>query len=143
MLDADYDNLIFFILGLKVSATSIRSVTDGVPDVRVPVLSKTTVVMLFILSNISPPLIKIPNEAAIPVPTITAVGVAKPRAHGQAITRVEIPKLKANTNLDLLPMNSFSLPRSEYANANQKIHVKIANTTIVGTKNLAILSATP
>jgi len=27
---------------------------------------------------------------------MTAVGVAKPRAHGQAMTRVEIPKSKAN-----------------------------------------------
>jgi hypothetical protein len=30
------------------------------------------------------------------VPTMTAVGVAKPNAHGQAITKVEIPKSKAN-----------------------------------------------
>jgi len=35
-------------------------------------------------------------EAAIQVPTITAVGVDKPRAHGQAMTSVEIPKSKAN-----------------------------------------------
>jgi len=27
---------------------------------------------------------------------MTAVGVAKPNAHGQAITKVEIPKSKAN-----------------------------------------------
>ena len=46
----------------------------------------------------SPPLINTPNEAAMPVPTITAVGVASPSAHGQAITRVDIPKLKANWN---------------------------------------------
>jgi hypothetical protein len=37
-----------------------------------------------------------PIEAAIPVPTITAVGVAKPSAHGQEMTSVEIPKSKAN-----------------------------------------------
>jgi len=43
-------------------------------------------------------LIRTPRLAAIPVPTITAVGVARPRAHGQAITRVEIPKLNAKTN---------------------------------------------
>jgi hypothetical protein len=40
-------------------------------------------------------LIKIPKEAARPVPTIAAVGVARPKAHGHAITRVEIPKSNA------------------------------------------------
>ena len=64
---------------------------------RVPVLSKTTIVILLILSRTSPPFIRTPKPAAIPVPTITAVGVARPRAHGQAITKVDIPKLKANT----------------------------------------------
>ena len=63
---------------------------------RVPVLSKTTVVIDEIFSKTSPPLIRIPYEAAIPVPTMTAVGVASPRAHGHAITNVEMPKLKAN-----------------------------------------------
>ena len=63
-----------------------------------PVLSNTTVVILLIRSRMSPPLINTPNEAAMPVPTITAVGVASPSAHGQAITRVDIPKLKANWN---------------------------------------------
>jgi hypothetical protein len=52
--------------------------------------------MLLIFSKTSPPLIRTPKLAAIPVPTITAVGVASPRAHGQAITSVDIPKLKAN-----------------------------------------------
>jgi hypothetical protein len=49
-----------------------------------------------IFSKTSPPLIRMPYEAAIPVPTITAVGVASPRAHGHAITNVEMPKLNAN-----------------------------------------------
>ena len=101
------------MLGLNVSITSMRSVTDGEPAVRVPVLSKTTVVIVLILSKISPPFISIPNDAAIPVPTMTAVGVANPRAHGQAITRVDIPKLKAKTNRDLDPMNNVSFPKSE------------------------------
>jgi hypothetical protein len=76
----------------------------GHPDVRVPVLSKMTIVILLIRSSTSPPLINTPKVAAIPVPTITAVGVAKPNAQGQAITRVEIPKLKANTNLVYFPV---------------------------------------
>ena len=38
------------------------------------------------ISNGSPHLISIPFCAHFPVPTINAVGVAKPRAHGQAMT---------------------------------------------------------
>jgi hypothetical protein len=81
---------------LKVSLTEMMSLTWGVPEVSVPVLSNTTVVIDDIFSRTSPPFIRIPYDAAIPVPTITAVGVARPRAHGQAITNVDIPKLKAN-----------------------------------------------
>ena len=44
----------------------------------------------------SAPFIKIPYEAAKPVPTITAVGVASPKAQGHATTKDEIPKSKAN-----------------------------------------------
>ena len=45
-----------------------------------------------------------PFWAPIPVPTITAVGVARPRAQGQAIASTVIPiwKAKANTNSILL-----------------------------------------
>jgi hypothetical protein len=52
----------------------------------------------------SPPFISTPKDAAIPVPTMTAVGVASPRAHGQAITIVDMPKLNANTNLLASPI---------------------------------------
>ena len=91
----------------------------------------------------SPPLIKTPNEAAIPVPTMTAVGVARPKAHGQAITRVEIPKLKANEK-SLMPSNyNFSYPKEEYTIENHIIQSITANMTMIGTKYLAILSATP
>ena len=48
------------------------------------------------LSNAWPPLIRTPWEAPTPVPTITAVGVAKPRAHGQAMTMTEMPNCSAS-----------------------------------------------
>ncbi len=37
---------------------------------------------------------KIPDDAPTPVPTIMAVGVAKPKAHGQAITKTEIKNVR-------------------------------------------------
>ena len=44
----------------------------------------------FIASKESPPLRRIPFSAPLPVPTITAVGIAKPRAHGHEITTIDV-----------------------------------------------------
>ena len=52
----------------------------------VPVLSNIMVFILWALSRCSPDLMSIPFSAPLPVPTIIAVGVAKPKAQGQAIT---------------------------------------------------------
>src|SRR5258708_29468802 len=38
-------------------------------------------------SRLSPPLMRMPCSAPLPVPTMMAVGVARPNAHGQATTR--------------------------------------------------------
>ena len=58
---------------------------DGVPAVSVPVLSRTTAVMRWAISSASPPLIRMPASAPRPVPTMIAVGVASPSAHGHAM----------------------------------------------------------
>ena len=55
----------------------------------------TVLQTLCVVSRGSPPLINIPLRAPIPVPTITAVGVAKPRAQGQAINRTARACVKA------------------------------------------------
>uniref|UniRef100_A0A0A9E2C7 Secreted protein n=1 Tax=Arundo donax TaxID=35708 RepID=A0A0A9E2C7_ARUDO len=65
--------------------------TTGLPIVSVPVLSKTMQSTLCTLSRACPPLIRTPCEAPTPVATITAVGVASPKAQGQAITITDIP----------------------------------------------------
>jgi hypothetical protein len=44
------------------------------------------------------PLMSTPKRAPTPVPTMTAVGVARPRAHGQAMTNTAMPNSKANKN---------------------------------------------
>ena len=51
---------------------------------------------------------RMPCAAATPDPTMTAVGVARPRAQGQAMTRVEIPKSSANRKA-LLPAGYHSV----------------------------------
>ena len=83
------------------------SVTLGFPSVIVPVLSNTIVVNLCVVSNASPPLIKIPCSAPFPVPTIIAVGVAKPKAHGQAMTKTEMKIDNAKTPLS--PANNHEI----------------------------------
>ena len=55
------------------------------PSVTVPVLSSTIVSIRRVCSRISGPLIRMPSCAPRPVPTISAVGVASPSAHGQAM----------------------------------------------------------
>lgn len=40
-------------------------------------------------SSVAPPLINTPSFAATPVATITTVGVARPSAHGQAMTSTD------------------------------------------------------
>ncbi len=70
----------------------------------VPVLSSTTVSMLWVISKASADLIKIPLAAPRPVPTIMAVGVASPSAQGQEITSTEIATASANSKL--YPKNS-------------------------------------
>ncbi|MBA7567408.1 hypothetical protein ES708_09119 [subsurface metagenome] len=77
----------------------IISVTSGFPLVRVPVLSNIIVVNFSDLSRASPFLTRTPSSAPRPTPTVTAVGVARPSAHGQAITKTEIKLVNAKRKL--------------------------------------------
>ena len=93
----------------------------------VPVLSSTTVSKLWAVSSASPDLIRIPFSAPLPVPTMIATGVARPKAQGQLITRTLMAQLKANSKLS---------PHS-----SQKIQVASAISITTGTNTPAILSA--
>src|ERR1035438_8422420 len=70
----------------KISVVDIAT-TFGFPSVSVPVLSKTIVSTFSIVSSASAFLISTPACAPRPVPTMIAIGVAKPSAHGQAMIR--------------------------------------------------------
>jgi len=71
------------------------SVSRGRPRVSVPVLSNRTHRTRDACSRTSPPRTRIPLACAEVVPTRTASGVARPRAHGQAMTSTEIPAISA------------------------------------------------
>ena len=70
------------VLRLPSTCTSTSAIR---PAVTVPVLSSTTVSTRRVASSTSGPLIRMPSLAPRPVPTSSAVGVARPSAHGQAM----------------------------------------------------------
>ena len=109
-------------------ASHTRSVTRGFPLVIVPVLSRITTFTLCADSRLSASLINIPFSAPLPTPTIIAVGVAKPKAQGHAITNTVT---MANSPC----VKPFSPPKIIQA---PKLNIEIRITT--GTKTPAILS---
>eukprot|EP00123_Amoebidium_parasiticum_P017272 comp23779_c2_seq1/m.41236 comp23779_c2_seq1/g.41236 ORF comp23779_c2_seq1/g.41236 comp23779_c2_seq1/m.41236 type:complete len:313 (+) comp23779_c2_seq1:1163-2101(+) len=119
----------------------VKPTTEGLPVVSVPVLSNTTAVTLEANSKGPPPLIRTPWRAPRPVPTMTAVGVARPRAHGQAMTSTVMRKLKARRK-GVKPMGMSSGPSTKCATHSQTAKVMVAMTMTAGTNLLAILSAT-
>ena len=68
---------------------------NGSPFVNVPVLSKIILSILDAISILSPPLNKMPFFAAFPEATVMTVGVARPKAQGQAITKTAIESCMA------------------------------------------------
>ena len=112
------------------SFETTTSVNSGSPLVIVPVLSSTIVFNLCAVSSESPPLIKIPFSAPRPVPTIIAVGVAKPKAHGQAI-------ISTDTKLT----SAIVKRTSGDAATNQITNVAIAIEMTIGVKMPLIVSA--
>ena len=75
---------------------------EGWPRVRVPVLSKTMVSMLWAVSRASAERMRTPNSAPFPVPTIMDVGVARPRAQGQAMIRTATAAARLRLNSEFL-----------------------------------------
>ena len=81
------------------------------------------------VSSASPPRMRIPASAPRPVPTMIAVGVARPIAHGQAMTRT------------LMNAVSASVRRGSGPTAYQMTKVAAAMARTIGTKTAAIRSA--
>ena len=96
---------------------------------RVPVLSNTTVSIFCEVSRDCAFLNRIPMVAPLPVPTTIAVGVARPIAQGQAITRTAT----------VVIMAVFNDRDGSNMNHAQKVRSAIKRTT--GTKIPEIWSA--
>jgi len=92
-----------------------------VPLVMVPVLSSTTVSMSWVLSSASGPLIRMPSCAPRPVPTMSAVGVASPRAHGQAMISTETAAVNAAPRPLPVPIQKPSVPTARAITTGTKM----------------------
>ena len=90
------------------------------PVVTVPVLSSTIVSTRRVDSRTSGPLISRPSWAPRPVPTSSAVGVASPSAHGQAMISTATAAVNANSADSPAP--------------SQKPSVATASPITIGTK---------
>ena len=97
------------------------------PVVTVPVLSRTIVSTERVDSRTSGPLMRMPSWAPRPVPTMRAVGVARPRAQGQAMISTATAAVKASDRPAPVTI--------------QKISVARASTRTIGTKIREMRSA--
>ncbi len=97
--------------------------------VRVPVLSTTSVVSRLAVCRASPLRTSTPCSAALPTPIMVEIGVARPRAQGQAM----ISTVVAVTSMW---MTRGSAPKLNHAKA-----VSTAMIITAGTKMLDTLSA--
>ncbi|OIQ71294.1 hypothetical protein GALL_470890 [mine drainage metagenome] len=101
-------------------AANANSTTSGCPRVSVPVLSKTTTFNRVASSSAEAFLNKMPFMAPSPVPTITAIGVARPSASGQAMT---------NTVMVSASASSSGCPRTTYQDTKVATPIRTAITT--------------
>ena len=112
------------------SLRSARATTPSTacrPVVTVPVLSSTMVSTWRVSSRICGPLIRMPSCDARPVPVSSAVGVASPSAHGQAMTSTVTAAVNAAWRS---PVKTI-----------QRTKVMTAMTSTIGTKTELIRSA--
>ena len=93
-------------VSLTPSAGTI-SVTLGSPEVIVPVLSRATMSILPVSSRQAAVLKRMPFLAPMPLPTMMATGVARPRAQGQLMTRTLMPRARAKPKVS--PMSSHTM----------------------------------
>ncbi len=88
------------------------STTRMRPSVTVPVLSSTIAVIRRVCSSTSGPLISTPSCAPRPVPTMSAVGVARPSAHGQAMISTATAAVNASAASPVTTSQPASVSRA-------------------------------
>ena len=108
------------------------SVTWGLPWVKVPVLSRTTVLMVCRVSRASADLTRMPFSAPLPVPTIIATGVARPRAQGQEITSTATPPVRALVTLPVARSHTTAVTSAMTMTTGTKIPDTLSASLAMG-----------
>ena len=103
-----------------VSGFRRMEIIVGRPSVIVPVLSNTTNETFPIFSRAEASLMRMWFSAALPMPTVIAVGVASPRAQGQAMTSTDTAQMIA------LGSNDEPPTASHIANVAKAMHTTTA-----------------
>jgi len=101
-------------------AAACTATSVGRPSVRVPVLSKATVVTACASSSACASLIRMPCCAATPVPAMMAVGVARPSAQGQAITSTATALMTATSHAPVASTQPTSVSSATPSTAGTK-----------------------
>ena len=128
--DPDSRDAASFSTVLSSSSPAIRiSVTFGAPSVIVPVLSRIMADIFDAVCKASPLRISTPASAALPTPTMTDIGVARPSAQGQAIISTVVADTMAKAS-------AGSGPKLSHASA-----LVMAIIMMTGTKYAEITSA--
>ena len=107
---------------------SQKVLTLGLPRVSVPVLSRTKALTLCPSSRLFASRMRICCSAPLPMPTIRAVGVASPKAQGQAMTNTDTAESNPKES-------AFSPPK-----IIQDTKVRMERPKTTGTKMLDTLS---
>mmetsp|Transcript_495 Transcript_495/g.1508 ORF Transcript_495/g.1508 Transcript_495/m.1508 type:complete len:264 (-) Transcript_495:867-1658(-) len=119
----------------------INELTAGLPSVKVPVLSNATTVTLRAPSSAAPPLRSRPCSAPTPVATMTAVGVARPSAHGQAMTSTLMANSRAKRKGDSAGGTHEGGTSCDEVSVTHTMKSMRAMATTVGTKSAEMRSA--
>ena len=120
------------------AATTSTSVIR--PVVTVPVLSSTTVSTRRVDSSTSGPWIRMPSWAPRPVPTISAVGVARPSAHGQAMISTATAAVNAVAGPAPVPSQKPSVPTASAITTGTKTpEIRSASRWTCGLAVLGVL----
>lgn len=80
---------------------------------------------LLAVSRLSASFIRMPRSAPLPMPTMMAVGVASPRAHGQAM--ISTVTSASNPCKTVLPIQQHPCDEGQYGNADNNRHEDARN----------------
>ena len=97
------------------------SVTRGFPTVRVPVLSKATLLIFDSRSSASPERMIMPYRAAFPIPARIAVGVARMKAQGQNTTSTVTALMNSPVKIQVATAQANTVATSRVAHLSARV----------------------